>query len=360
MKAALIAIVLLGGAGLYLSGREGASLPAKPKASKPKEKPAPSSVTLAWAGDLTPGSQYGLPNGNGKQQLKYVRKFLEKADLTVVNLEGTLTKEGVDKCGGSSGGNCFSFAAPPRYAQGLRWAGIDAISLANNHSMDMGDKGLKETVKAARREGIKTTGLPGQFTYLKTQGLKVALLGFAPYAWSSDLRNLSKAKSMIRAASKKADIVWVVMHAGAEGVDQNSTPKGEEVAFSESRGNTRLFSRQAVKAGADLVTGSGPHVVRGIEWHKGRLIAYSTGNFAGFNNFSLGGALSESAILTVRLARSGRVRQAQWRSLKLAGPGIPESDNKNRSARTANQFGRKDFGRQAALIGPGGKIRRPG
>ena len=90
------------------------------------------------------------------------------------------------------------------------------------------------------------------------------------------------------------------MHAGAEGADKIHTPSGPEYAFGEHRGNPRAFAHAVVDAGADLVLGSGPHVIRGIERYKNRLIAYSLGNFGGWGNFGLGGNLSLSGLLTVQ------------------------------------------------------------
>jgi hypothetical protein len=191
---------------------------------------------------------------------------------------------------------------------------------------------------------------------MSARGIKVAILGFAPYQWSGDLRDERLARRRIKAA--KADVVWVVIHAGAEGSEQGSTPKGHEIAFGEDRGNTRSFAHMAVKAGADLVTGSGPHVVRGMELYQDKLIAYSTGNFAGWRNFQLGGALSESAILTVKMDSSGRMIKAHWRSILLTGPGVPSPDSTARSAERANQLSKQDFGSRAALIHSSGRIGR--
>jgi hypothetical protein len=354
----LVAVALFAlGALAYLGAHRSASPPAKPQAHQGASvavKKKPKQVSLVWAGDLTPGSRYGLPGGNGQEQLGQVRSYLRKADITAVNLEGTLTDGGSDKCGASPGGNCFSFAAPPRFAKGLAWAGVDVANLANNHSMDSGQQGLMDTKAALEARGIQTAGLPGQTTYMWARGIKVAILGFAPYQWSGDLRDESLARRRIKAA--KADVVWVVIHAGAEGSDKGSTPKGREIAFGEDRGNTRSFAHMAVKAGEDLVTGSGPHVVRGMEIYQGKLIAYSTGNFAGWRNFQLGGALSESAILTVTVAASGRMIKANWRSMLLTGPGIPSPDPSAQSAARANQLSKQDFGSRAALIHSAGRI----
>ena len=97
----------------------------------------------------------------------------------------------------------------------------------------------------------------------------------------------------------------VAIHAGAEGSDQIHVPHGAEYFLGENRGNSRAFTHAAIDAGADLVVGSGPHVIRGVEWYHHRLIAYSTGNFAGYHNFSLGGTLSLSAIFRVTLKPDG-------------------------------------------------------
>ena len=95
------------------------------------------------------------------------------------------------------------------------------------------------------------------------------------------------------------------MHAGAEGAGQAHTPNHDEQAFGELRGNPRAFAHAAVDAGADLVLGSGPHVLRGIELYRGRLIAYSLGNLAGFHNFALGGRSALSGLLRVRVGPEG-------------------------------------------------------
>lgn len=321
-------------------------------------RPKQAAITLAWAGDLTPGSKYGLPGGEGREQLRQARPLLQKADLTMANLEGTLTKRGIDKCSDSSG-SCFSFSAPPRYARGLQWSGIDIANLANNHSLDRGPQGLRDTTASLRKEGIASTGTPGKITYLTKQRLKIAIVGFAPYSWVNNLTDLKTAQRLVRKASKASDITWVAIHAGAEGAGQTRTPRGRESSFGEDRGNTRRFVREVIQAGADLVTGSGPHVVRGMEMYKGRLIAYSTGNFAGWRNFELGGTLSESAVLRVQLDSQGRLIGGKWHPLLLRGPGVPTPDPSRRSAQTANQAGRKDFGAKAVLVKTNSELKLP-
>ena len=80
-------------------------------------------------------------------------------------------------------------------------------------------------------------------------------------------------------------------HGGAEGTNATHVPQGVEKFLGENRGDLRKFSRAVIDAGADLVIGHGPHVLRGMEIYKGRLIAYSLGNFSTWETFSLRGPL---------------------------------------------------------------------
>ena len=147
----------------------------------------------------------------------------------------------------------------------------------------------------------------------------------------------------MRRAAAEADVVIVLMHAGAEGADEIHTPTGSETAYGEDRGNVRAFSHAMVDAGADLVLGSGPHVIRGIERYKDRLIAYSLGNFAGWHNFGLGGNLSLSGLLTVRIDGAGRIHGGRWTSLYVAQPGVPQVDGANTSAHLVSSLSAADF-----------------
>src|SRR5207244_10577536 len=107
-------------------------------------------------------------------------------------------------------------------------------------------------------------------------------------------------------AAQKARTVAGYMHAGAEGAPADHGTGREEVYLGEDRGNPEAFAHMAIDAGASLVIASGPHVLRGLQFYHGHLIAYSLGNFAGYGNFSIHGDLTMSAILRVTLSSSGR------------------------------------------------------
>jgi hypothetical protein len=112
----------------------------------------------------------------------------------------------------------------------------------------------------------------------------------------------------------------------------------------------------AVDAGADLVLGSGPHVLRGMELYRHRLIAYSLGNFAGYHNFGLDGVLADSAILHVRLAAGGEFLSGRVSSVRLEDPGMPVPDPDGSGAHLIAQLSRGDLGSGAVAISAAGRI----
>ncbi len=157
----------------------------------------------------------------------------------------------------------------------------------------------------------------------------------------------------MRRAAKKADVIVVLMHAGAEGSDRTHTPEGTEYAFGENRGDSRTFAHAVVDGGADLVLGSGPHVIRGIERYRGKLIAYSLGDFAGWNTFGTGGTLGLSGLLTVKVDETGRIRGGRWLSLRLQGHGVPEVDSSHAAARLVRRLSTEDFAKSFRMDAKG-------
>jgi hypothetical protein len=281
---------------------------------------------------------------------------LRAADVTFGNLEETLSRLPESKCGGSA--NCFAFQAPPSYARLMTAAGFDVMNVANNHADDFGAAGERSTERALRAAGLRWTGRPGQITIVRRQGLRIAFLGFAPYPWAARLEQVRVAQALVRKAAARADLVVVAMHAGAEGSAATHVPHGPETFLGENRGDSRRFAHAVVDAGADLVVGSGPHVIRGMERYHGRLIAYSLGNFVGYKNFGTGGTLSLSAILRVRLRGDGAFAGGTWTSLRLDRDALPHLDSSHASARLVAQLSRADFGSARARVAPDGVIRQ--
>ena len=194
----------------------------------------------------------------------------------------------------------------------LRALGFDLVNQANNHSLDYGHSGRAQTIAALTRAGVASTGLPGQITYRRFGGIRIAFVGFAPYAVDGNLLDIPAAQALVRRARKQASVVVVIIHAGAEGAGALHTPYGSEHYLGEDRGNPRAFAHAVVNAGASLVLGSGPHVIRGVERYRGRLIAYSLGDFVGYHTLPDAGVLAPSAILRVTLGARGSVLGGRW------------------------------------------------
>jgi hypothetical protein len=316
-------------------------------------------VTIAWGGDTVLGSSYALPPERGRTMLAHVAPLFRSADVGWLNLEEALANGASSKCAGSTPGTCFAFGAPPAYAHALPASGVKIVNLANNHADDYGAAGQASTLAALRSAHVAWDGKPGQIRYLVVHGLRIAFLGFAPYKWAARLDNIPAAVRLVRRAAAGADVVVVAIHAGAEGSAAMHVPRGGETFLGENRGASRAFAHAMIKAGADLVVGSGPHVIRGVQWYRGRLIAYSLGNLAGWRTFAMGGTLSESAIITVTLKADGSVARAHWTALTIESPGTPVPDPEKSSLRLVAQLSREDFGASGARFAADGTIQVP-
>jgi poly-gamma-glutamate capsule biosynthesis protein CapA/YwtB (metallophosphatase superfamily) len=128
--------------------------------------------------------------------------------------------------------------------------------VANNHTDDAGAIGLQETDEALTAAHLSWTGRPGQITYLVRNGIKVALLGFAPYDYDSNLLDIPAAVAAVKQATQHAQLVIVFIHAGAEGAGAQHVRPGMETYLGEERGDPIAFAHAVVDAGADLVLGS--------------------------------------------------------------------------------------------------------
>ena len=319
-------------------------------------KVPPGVVAIVATGDIVMGSTPNLPPDGGRSFFSDVQTDLA-GDVVLGNLEGTLSSGGSSKCGPSST-SCFAFQTPPSYARWLVRAGFTVMNLANNHAYDFGSEGLQETIDALDRVGLLYTGRPNQITVQKVGRIRVATVGFAPYPWAASLTDIAAAQKLVRAADRVSDVVVVTMHAGAEGRDQQHVRPGTERFLGENRGDSVRFTHAVVDAGADLVVGSGPHVLRGMEWYKGRLIAYSLGNFAGYDVFSLGGALSTSAILRVTLDGAGRFETGQLVPTHMVGAGMPALDPSETAHGVVRTLSREDFGARGVKVSREGVLSR--
>jgi poly-gamma-glutamate capsule biosynthesis protein CapA/YwtB (metallophosphatase superfamily) len=326
-------------------------------------------VTIAAVGDVMLGSAYPegspLPPDDGAHLLDEVTPILTAADLAFGNLEGPLADEGASsKCGKpprkakkrKTGGRCYAFRVPTRYGQYLQAAGFDVMSLANNHALDVGPAGRQSTMRVLDELGIGHSGEPGDVAHLEVRGKRVAVIAFATYPHSHNLNNLDDARARIRAEVASNDLVVVSFHGGAEGATRVHVPEGAEMFLDENRGDLRTFTHAAIDEGAALVLGHGPHVVRGLEVYKGRLIAYSLGNFATWGAMNLQGPTGLSLILEVKLAPDGRFVAGRIHPARQDFPGGPHLDPGGAVIAEARRLSQEDFGAAAPLIGDDGAV----
>lgn len=290
-----------------------------------------------------------------------VTDWLSDADLTYGNLEGPVCDTGkTSKCGPDTpAGHCYAFRSPARYAERYKAAGFDVMSTANNHAGDFGAVCRDRTEALLDAQGIAHSGRPGDVAELTVNGLKVALIGFHTSRSSHYLNDHETAVALVSGLAATHDIVIVAFHGGAEGSARTHVPPGDETFYGEDRGDLRTFTHLVVDAGADLVLGSGPHVLRGLEVYKDRLIAYSLGNFATYGPFNLSGDLATGAVLDVRMDRGGRFVGGKVLPTHQQGEGIPVKDAEGRAIDLVRSLSDEDFPGTAVQVAQDGSLAAP-
>lgn len=301
-----------------------------------------------------------LPPNDGADILQEVTPILRHGDITFGNLEGPLVDDGVSaKCRGKREGTCYAFRVPTRYGKYLKDAGFTVMGLANNHAMDFGQEGRTSSRTVLDSLGIAHTGEIGDIAHLTVKGKKVDVIAFATYPGAYNLLDLDAAVQAIRDARAESDIVIVSFHGGAEGATHQHVPMGDETFLGEDRGDLRQFAHAAIDAGAQVVVGSGPHVVRGMEVYQGKLIAYSLGNFATYGPFNLSAENGIAMILEARLGLDGTFLGGRAYPTKQDKPGGPKLDTEMRILPVVRELSRIDFGQDAVLVADDGTLAVP-
>ncbi len=330
-----------------------------PREEIPREGP---SLTLNGVGDVQlgrgwPPARAELPPDDARVLFGPLKGVLQNADVTFGNLETALADTGEStKCGPKST-KCFAFRAPTSFAAALQEAGFDVMSIANNHAGDFGLEGRLSTKKALDGVGIRYSGTVGDIASLEANGLRIGLIAFSTGGDVYRVQEIDVARRVVAETKRLHDVVIVSFHAGAEGSEAGRVPKGPESFYGESRGDVYAFAHAVVDAGADLVMGHGPHRFRGMELYKGRLIAYSLGNFCTYKTFSLVGPLAVTGVLKVTLAANGVATAITLQSAVIEQPGIPTPDPKGQAVEIVRGLSQQDFG--SALLGPDGTWQRP-
>ncbi|MCP2501651.1 MAG: CapA family protein [Deltaproteobacteria bacterium] len=292
-------------------------------------------IRVAAVGDIMMGTTFPepiLPPEDGATLFRSVAPLLAGHDVVFGNLEGPLTDvERSPKCPKPrrNGRPCFAFRTPPRYVRHLSEAGITAVNVANNHALDFGMEGLDNTLAVLDNAGIQPVG-GERVAVFAISCRSVAVAGFSyslPTRYVHPLLDAEAAREIVAGLKNEYDLVVVSFHGGAEGARAMRVTDAEEEFLGENRGNVVRFARTVVDAGADLVVGHGPHVPRAIEVYRGKLIAYSLGNFAVYSMFNIKGPSGLGYVLQAALdPETGNVVRFRTPSVTLRHPGIPEPD----------------------------------
>jgi hypothetical protein len=246
-------------------------------------------------------------------------------------------------------GRCYAFRTPPEFAANLAAAGFDFMNLANNHMNDFGFGGILTTVLALKDFDIEWGGPLGKIGWRKINGKKIAIVCFSTSPNTNTIFDIRKAQEIVADAEKVHDFVIVSFHGGGEGLRYLHTRDRFEYFLGSPRGNVIKFARAVIDSGADFVWGHGPHVPRAMEIYKGRLIAYSLGNFCtwGFNTSAERGY---APILKVVLDSTGTLRSGRIISAKQGAHRYLELDSSNDVARLIRRLSYDDFPYSAPII----------
>ena len=235
--------------------------------TEPPTEPQPEHFTLTFVGDCTLGSapnQYNVmysylwfTGEDYEYPFRNVKEYFENDDLTVVNLEGTL----YDGTGPNSGAQ-FTFKGPTSYVNILTQNSVEAVSFANNHTMDYRQEGYDSTLNTLTEAGLPYVEKDGSMLVTTESGLTV---GFYAIAFQMDKKDMEQEIRALR--DKGAEIVVASIHWGVEG------------SYRPQKGQNN-YAYAAIDAGADIVYGHHPHVLQPIEEYSDGIIYYSLGNFS--------------------------------------------------------------------------------
>lgn len=233
------------------------------------------SLTMSFTGDVTIGSnmqhsgvsifekELVKQDGDINFPFRNTRGIFFDDDMTMVNFEGTLTTAEKNP---QKHNNSFLFRADPSYVTMLSENGIDAVSLENNHVLDMGVEGFAETVSTIESVGV-SCAYEAQPAIIRVKGIKIGCLAYQTFNGRHDELIAKVPNDIAKLRSLGCSVVVVSYH------------WGEEKAYKPNKNQVRL-GRATIDAGADLVIGHHSHRINPIEYYNGKYICYSLGNFS--------------------------------------------------------------------------------
>lgn len=303
----------------------GAAPTPTPAARTPPDAPdrptVDGSLTLAFAGDVHFARQLAPLLDRPSTALGELRPYLGSADIAMVNLETAVTTRGVPAP------KTYRFRAPPTAFDALAAAGVDVVTMANNHAVDYGADGLVDTLAARRASPVPVVGVGADEAdayapvLLQAEGQRVVVLGATQVPeWTSRTQAAGPGRpgvavaldpgrlvAAVREARARADVVVVYLHWGT---DYTGCPDPAQ----------RRTARALAEAGADVVVGAHAHQVQGSGWLGSTYVGYGLGNFVWYSRNTPTEAAT--GVLTLTL-RGRRVVADAWQPLEVSADGVP-------------------------------------
>ena len=320
-------------------------------------------IKIKAVGDVMLGSvtpKEILPPDSGKEFVNSIGNLLSNADIVFGNLEGAIINDEMEpqKCSDRSrdAGTCYEFGMPEYLAPVLKELGFNVLNQDNNHSEDFGEEGYRFTQQTLRELGIKFMPKQGyaDFTFGK---VRVAVVAFGYSDYSNNISDLTNAERIISNLNKIYDLIIVSFHGGAEGKDAAHVKDSTEIFLGENRGNVYRFAHTAIDAGADMVIGHGPHVLRAMEIYKNKLIAYSLGNFLTYGNINISGISGLNVILEAEIdSTNGDFIRGRLIPIEQIGFGVPVFDSSYAAIQNIKDLISEDIQHPIIIILKDGRI----
>jgi poly-gamma-glutamate synthesis protein (capsule biosynthesis protein) len=295
------------------------SAPGSAAPSRSSVNPSPvaaADITLAFAGDVHFEDRTADLLADPANAFGPIAETLRGADVAMVNLETSVTERGTPEP------KQFHFRAPRTALDAVKAAGVDVVTIANNHSLDYGQVGLTDTLDNARNAGVPAIGAGHNATeayapwVTTVRGTRIAFVAVSQvheleYTWAAkDDRagvatavDVARATAAVKAARSKADVVVVYAHWGQEG---NDCPTAE----------MKTFAARMAEAGATIVLGTHAHLLLGDGWLGKTYVGYGLGNFVWWRDDAFsndtgvlrltlrGGAVSGSELVPASISRT--------------------------------------------------------
>ncbi|MFT6215447.1 MAG: poly-gamma-glutamate capsule biosynthesis protein CapA/YwtB (metallophosphatase superfamily) [Roseivirga sp.] len=323
------------------------------------------SLRIKAVGDIMLGSytpRTVLPKGNGEIFAASIATYLDSADITFGNLEGVFVTDDIAprKCSKESreAGRCYEFGMPENLAPALKDMHFSVLSMDNNHNSDYGEEGVTFTKKVLDKTGIAYAAKKAPII-LNIKGKKVGVAAFGHSGVSYKVSDLAIAQQVISDLNEKCDLIIVSFHGGAEGRDAQHVQDTTETYYGENRGNLIRFAKTVIDAGADVVIGHGPHVLRGMDLYKDKLIVYSLGNFLTHGNVNIRDVMGKSAIMDIEIdLETGNLVDGTIIPTKQIDRGVAVYDSEGKAIELIKSLSEADFEESQLKINADGSFKK--